>query len=770
MISTESGHEEWLEERRVVFEEHKKTLTQVPTAGEKKEYIILCYSKDDWKHIHEVLMQDGTLEDNIPSRSVDCVSAVNHSEVRGIYLLDDTEVGQLRSHPSVLNININHAAYPGTYMDNPDDVICSLTKENRYSSNVWCQGYSNQNNYLDSTPDLDLKNRGSHQLLRHVQRESPWVSGWWSNGANQDGVASTTGAYVQLGSQIPQYGTGKDVDVIVCDQDMWFGHIEFQNTLGISTLTISDTPQNYVGGNKLSNSGISTTVGTCDLLDLTLDAPYYLDPDFFNADPSNRLETRWDGTIVPTDSSARNWWRNNNTTYRSPKFVSTGIGTGTAIEGTPEDFGAILVNTGYSRSVCNGSNTAYQTGSGFHATPCASQTYGRQYGWAYNANKWFLNHYGTNNSGWEVGFDQQKVFHQCKPINSTKGDKDPTISSNSWGHRITPFSTGWISHRNNVTGDGSGQASLDGSDAVLYSSRPNALNSSEMGIAYGTDNSVIQSGRELVDSGVIYVYAMGNQDQKQVLGAHPDFNNYYSDQNEPVEAARRDASYSSMSGTTYYTYYNRTGYPGQIGERTDDNGVSYYKTIGVGAVDDFGGTIGVSTYYRERKASYSNTGEAVDVWAMCDMSLAACEDNTLSSDRYNRYDSYYTLDGVQSIESEDRLFNGTSSAAPIAVGIMATKLEYNRQWTWADMKNWFSTLGSFGSIADAAGTSAVYSGTEAGSNKNDTNWTDAYNLQGSQAPIIWDAPTGSEPDETKLIGGGGDGITFTGDITIRVQE
>ena len=86
------------------------------------------------------------------------------------------------------------------------------------------------------------------------------------------------------------------------------------------------------------------------------------------------------------------------------------------------------------------------------------------------------------------------------------------------------------------------------------------------------------------------------------------------------------------------------------------------------------------------------------------------------------------------------------------------------------MKNWFSTLGSFGSIADAAGTSAVYSGTEAGSNKNDTNWTDSYNLQGSQAPIIWDAPTGSEPDETKLIGGGGDGITFTGDITIRVQE
>ncbi len=83
MISTESGHEEWLEERRVAFEEHKKTLTQVPTAGEKKEYIILCYSKDDWKHIHEVLMQDGTLEDNIPSNLVEGMA-----ETKGTYTVE----------------------------------------------------------------------------------------------------------------------------------------------------------------------------------------------------------------------------------------------------------------------------------------------------------------------------------------------------------------------------------------------------------------------------------------------------------------------------------------------------------------------------------------------------------------------------------------------------------------------------------------------------------------------------------------------------------
>jgi len=58
----------------------------------------------------------------------------------------------------------------------------------------------------------------------------------------------------------------------------------------------------------------------------------------------------------------------------------------------------------------NGSNIAYQTGTGFHGTPCASQAYGRQYGWAYNANKWFINLYGTNSHTFEFGFDIQKIF------------------------------------------------------------------------------------------------------------------------------------------------------------------------------------------------------------------------------------------------------------------------------------------------------------------------------------------------------------------------
>ena len=82
----------------------------------------------------------------------------------------------------------------------------------------------------------------------------------------------------------------------------------------------------------------------------------------------------------------------------------------------------------------------------------------------------------------------------------------------------------------------------------------------------------------------------------------------------------------------------------------------------------------------------------------------------LTLSRYKRYDAYYSLDGTQSVESEDRQFNGTSSATPIAVGIMATKLEYNRDWTWADMKHWFKTawVVLLRDLTDSAGTSTVY--------------------------------------------------------------
>ena len=188
-------------------------------------------------------------------------------------------------------------------------------------------------------------------------------------------------------------------------------------------------------------SGISTTPGTSGVLDLVLDAPYYIDPDFFNNNPS-LLTQRWDGTTVPTDSAARSWW--SDASQRSVGFSTIGTVTG--------------ISTFYTRARCNGSNTAKATNGTYHGTQCAGQVFGKNYGSAYNCNKWVINSLGSSNAGINDNgqFDIQKIFHIYKPnydrhsaiTGKQNDDKNPTLSSNSWGYRSTSWRTdAWYWYR-----------------------------------------------------------------------------------------------------------------------------------------------------------------------------------------------------------------------------------------------------------------------------------------------------------------------------------
>ena len=76
MIETDRASLEPTEEQ-VVYETgpnrlDRDSLDSVPEGTGKKLYTIGCYTKEDWEHVHEVLMQDGTLEDNIPPSSIEC--------------------------------------------------------------------------------------------------------------------------------------------------------------------------------------------------------------------------------------------------------------------------------------------------------------------------------------------------------------------------------------------------------------------------------------------------------------------------------------------------------------------------------------------------------------------------------------------------------------------------------------------------------------------------------------------------------------------------
>ncbi len=43
--------------------------------SDKKRYIVGCTAPEDWEYIHEILTQDGTLDDNIPTEAIINVDA-----------------------------------------------------------------------------------------------------------------------------------------------------------------------------------------------------------------------------------------------------------------------------------------------------------------------------------------------------------------------------------------------------------------------------------------------------------------------------------------------------------------------------------------------------------------------------------------------------------------------------------------------------------------------------------------------------------------------
>lgn len=529
---------------------------------EQNFYTICCYTEKSWCNIHHELTHDGCDDECIPERSVECCDEKEHSPTRGVYKLTENEVENLKNHPDIKSINVDYSRYKEQFKPAAKEVYAT---DYRYTNPS--KQYRNFIDQLPETPDSTDINRGGYQLLRCVQRTDPWV-----------GIGSTA----IISDRVEYTLDGTDVDVVIGDDGCWFGHPEFQNNTG-------NGPTNYVGGNVLPGNG------TCDILDLVLDSPYYIDPEWFDASPGTRLMTRWDGTIVPVESVARAWWTNSS--QRSLAF--SGIGT-------------VLVDDWYTRSQNNGDNDTVSK-VGDHGTACAGATYGRTQGWAFNANKWFVNILDAGFLDIEPYFDMLKLFHLHKPINSKYGNRNPTVSSNSWGYRSSshrPPANGTTYYYYYNTGESNA--------GIAYTST--TLPGFMKWLGYYGDgyrmsgehlpNSMITAGEEMLDSGVIFVASAGNSNQKQVNSGHRDYNNYWATSNgQPL-----GISTHSEFGLVAYNTVNRRGWPGHVGVTSDGS----YPIIYVGALDDDYGSDG-----KERKVDYSNMGSAVDIYAPADGILTA---------------------------------------------------------------------------------------------------------------------------------------------------
>jgi hypothetical protein len=645
----------------------------------KKYYQLSTHTELQWDELNAELTGQGHVCEHIPDRPVDCVDDQLHSPTRGTYLLTDAEAEVLKNDPRIKFINIDYKRYPDQFKPPPDE-LQSVRPElvNRYSAAVKNYREFEISNTPASSPDGSDVNRTGYQLYRCTQKLDPWV-----DQSLADNAVVTT--------DIPQYGTGKHIDVIVADDGTWIGHPEFQNNstslAGVPVLR----PAGYTGGNLLPGDG------SCDLLDLVLDAPYYIDPEWFDANPNTRLITRWDGTRVPVESVARAWW--SNSSQRSSKFSTVGT---------------VTISSSYTRANCNGSNTSL-SGEGDHGTCCAALTYGRTQGWAYNSNKWVLDLYGNFGSGIEQGFDLVKIFHQTKPTNLEFGAKDPTIMSNSWGYRsnkITGSSTFYYNHRSSTN------VSFVSEAQVNWLSHMGTQGDLGRWKSEMKTNSLTTALDELITSGVIFVAASGNSNQKQVNSDHPDYNNYITTTNGGSLANSNFTEFGvSVFGTT-----NRRGFPQQAGKFTDENGNVVYPAINIGALDDDYKTS------KEAKVSYSDRGNSIDVYAPADGTLAANRGYDPSWPRPDTYSGFSYNSGT----ATDAAFSGTSAACPVAAGFIATVIEHNRDWTWREIKAWLLSL-------DTQSTDDFYFGTES-TTVDTANWLDYESLEGGDARVLYQGP------------------------------
>ncbi len=801
-------------------------------------YQIGTHTAEQYKVMRESICSD----DNEYTEFVrDCTMEKEHSATRGVFYLTEDEAEIIKAKPEVRFIQLDPHFHPEPYEVSEDDLHCMIEETYRYNApvkhyNQYATGGSSDN-YFPTSSQLttaDLRRCG-YQLARTTRRNGPkprrdiWNTDIKMNEYN-----------------IEQTGTGLDVDICCMDNGTWIGHIEF-----INNRPASESPTGYIGGNVLPGDGI------CDCLDMVLDAPYYLDPDWFNASPGSRLMTRWDGTTVPTESEARAWW--GSVSNRSTAFAS---------------YGTVNVSSTYTRARANGDfNTA--PWSATHGTQCASQIYGRTHGWAYNANKWVIDGYSNvYGLGIDKTFELQKIFHQAKPINPKYGTKDPTISSNSWGYRATPPSSGYATHRGSQT-----QYTTDSNKPQFMRYVGDAGDGGRMKCEF-VDGALTVAGEELIDAGVIFVVAAGNSTQKQTKSNHPDYNNFF---HTSSSGTINDGSTFSQFGYAVYPTTNRPGMPQHIGKRTDpgltfnfgvaNNGASnYYFTSGsdrvvdaigggpnltpqVNAGDTINFSVNVSghpfyiktspttgtgnqapgvtnngattgtisftpatpgTYYyicqyhssmqgqiivspnqvmcpainigalddnsmassggafAERKVNYSDMGEAIDCFAPADGSLAAT--TKFYGTDIPRYDSTYVSksgnttwsDGQTGspLESRDTRFGGTSSACPIAAGIIASVMQYNRNWTYLDVKAWLKTLYVHPTV-DGNSLQGFHDIAEE-TTSNGNGHADLNALQGADARIIYQGGTFSHttkettPKDLTL----GNGIDFGGSIEI----
>tara|TARA_Y100001970_G_scaffold40807_1_gene50319 strand:+ start:478 stop:4686 length:4209 start_codon:yes stop_codon:yes gene_type:complete len=609
------------------------------------EYMVIVNLPEDWEVVHNYIINENEI-DGIPNRKVECSNDQPFSLRTSIYMMSAAEVEVLKTHPKVETVELNPDKYP-----QPQSIDAYRYKKNvAFNKPLLTAGQGSESTGYTN----GVRSNWSHLFLTNPT-STPYK-----------GVGITTTDTTD--SDVIYSLTGKNVDAVTIDTGVGILHPEF------------------IAGD-----------GTYRVQDVILDGPYKVDPDFFNADPTNRLETvTIDGVSIGTrakESVARDWWANTGTSYRSAAYASIGTAT---------------ISSSYTRIHAhskNGTNAVTNS----HGTSCASQIGGKSFGLAIEANLWNIR-IALGGAGGVVSGDTSlnicTIWHKAKKIQS--GNPDPTILNNSWGSTGSTGNSSGTSYSHvyrgqSLTYTGSGSAGTIPANSgscrnnkyfTVHTGSPSTLAYNGDGQYTNTGSTTNTAAENAIAAGVIVVSSAGNTNQKLSDKNDVDFDNLYGG----------------------YAYVNRTG---GVQQGFSGDHERYKGTIRVGALDcavEPHDEKQGSPKYSIRKVVYSANGPMINIWAPAEYTMSAA------------YASGEDLQRTDNSSFYDHWFNGTSSACPNTVSLLCLFLESNRSANQDVVRHWLDTSGS-----TPIALSDPYSGV------NDTGyWSLNYNSTYDQPTIEWD--------------------------------